>query len=83
MPFITTVVPLPSIPSIHRDPCHLQLHILVNQPHLLPRLESWQPNVRAPITPERIPQRAISTATDLSLHREINFGELVRIELRC
>jgi len=73
----------PPIACFHREPTHLQLHVIVHQPYLLPRLERRQPNVRAPITPERIPQSAVSTTADLSLDREIYFGELIGLEFRC
>jgi hypothetical protein len=59
--------PILSCPAQKRDPnaCHatfkaillsqyLQLNIIIQQPHLLARLERRQSNIRTPIAPERI-----------------------------
>jgi hypothetical protein len=60
----------------------LQLHLIVQQPHLLARLERREPNIRAPITPEGVPKSAIPTRTDLALDCEVNFCQVVDGKLR-
>lgn len=56
---------------------HLQLHLIVQQPHLLSRLERRQPNIRTPIAPEGIAEGAIPATAHLPLHREIHLGQIV------
>lgn len=55
-----------------------KLHIIIHQPDFLSRLEGWQSNVRTPVTPERVSQRAVATAPDLALHREVDLIQVVR-----
>lgn len=64
------------------SPPHLQLHLIINQPHLLPRLKRRQSHIRTPIAPKRIPQRTVPTAAHLALHGKVDFGQLVGLEFR-
>lgn len=61
---------------------HLQLHIIVHQPHLLAGLERRQANVWTSVTPERISQRTVATRADLSLHCEIHLGQILGLQFR-
>lgn len=60
---------------------NLQLHIVIQQPNLLARLESRHANIRTPITTERISQATIPARPDLSLNCEVDFCEIVCAEL--
>lgn len=60
----------------------LQLHIIIQQHHLLTRLERRQPNIRTPITSERIPQTTVSTTTDLPGHCKVDFGQVVGLQFK-
>ena len=72
------------LPSSSRLPVpSLQLHILIHQPHLLPILKSGEPDIRASIAAERVPQCTVPTAAHFPLDGEIDFCELVGFELRC
>ena len=59
-----------------------KLDIIIQQSHLLTRLESRQANVRTSITPESIAQSAVATRAHLPLNSEIDFSEVVGAELR-
>ncbi len=48
-----------SMAPIITIPNHSKLHIIAQQPNLLARLKRRQSNIRTPITPERIAQRAV------------------------
>jgi hypothetical protein len=58
-----------------------KLHIIIHQPHLLARLERRQPDIRAPVAPERISQRAVAARADLALHGEVDFGQVFGLQL--
>jgi hypothetical protein len=63
MPFTHQVIPL-------------KLHIIIEQPNLLTRLKSRHPNIRTPITTERISQTTVPTRPNLSLDCKIHFREI-------
>lgn len=71
----TTPIPTPS-------ETNLQLHHIIHQPDLLPRPKSRQANIRTPIAPKRIAQRAIPTTAHLPLHREVDLGQVVSAQLQ-
>ena len=75
---VSTKPRLPLNNAIPQPPFqHLQLHLIVQQPHFLSRLERWQPNIRTSIAPEGIAERAIPATAHLPLHREIHLGQIV------
>jgi len=57
------------------------LHLVIDQPDLLARLESWQPNVWTAIAPEGIAQSTTATAANFALHRKVHLGQLVCLKL--
>ena len=63
----------PSMQSPSRE--QLQLHIIIQQPHLLPGLERRQSNIRTPIAPESIAQRAVPATPHLALDGEVDLIE--------
>jgi len=74
---ITTPLPYP-----YTTPhAALQLHVVVQQSYLVARCKRWQSNIRAPITAKCISEGAIATAAHLALDREVNFGEVLLVEL--
>jgi hypothetical protein len=57
-----------------------ELYIVVQQPHFLSGLESWQANVGAAIASECISQGTVSTASDLALDGKIHLGKFISIQ---
>ena len=57
-----------------------QLHVIIHQPHLLARLERRQTDIRTPVAAERISQRAVSTRSNLSLHRKVHFCQIFGLQ---
>ena len=55
----------------------LQLHIVIQQPNLLTRLERRQSNIRTPIAPKRIAERAVPAAADLALDGKVDLVEQI------
>lgn len=60
----------------------LQLDIIVEQSHLLSRLERRQSNIRASIASECIAKRTVPTAASLARHREVHLRKVVILQLR-
>lgn len=56
---------------------NLQLYIVVQQAHLLARLECWQPDVRTPVASECVAQGAVAAAANLPLDSEVDLGQVV------
>jgi hypothetical protein len=58
----------------------LKLHVIIQQPNLLSRLERRQTDIRTSIAAEGITQSAVPARSDLALNREIDLGEIVGVE---
>ena len=66
------------------NPCpNLQLHLLVDQPHLLSRLERRETNIRTTITPKSVSEATIAAAADFAFDRKVNFRQVVGVQLQA
>lgn len=63
-------------------PSKSKLHIIIQQPHLLPRFERRQSDIRTPIAAESVAERTIPARPDLALHSEIQLVQVARRQLR-
>jgi hypothetical protein len=73
-PFTYTPVPI-----LQAHP--LQLHIIIQQPNLIPRLKSRQSNIRTAVASECIAQRTVPARAHFALYCEIYFRKIIRGQL--
>ena len=59
-----------------------ELDFVVENGHLLARFESRKSNVRASIATKSVTQTAVATTSDLALHSEIDFCQIIRFKLQ-
>jgi hypothetical protein len=59
-----------------------QLHVIIEQSHLLSWLECRHANIRTSIATEGISKTAVSTRSNLSLHGEVHFGQVILSKLQ-
>lgn len=57
------------------------MHVIVQQPYFFAGLEGWETNVGTTVAAKCVAECAVATASNLALDGEINFCELIGIEL--